>query len=71
MALPTRDDPLGQRKDPASLYDAMEAMLDARIDQRLRGLTNARFHDVSDMALVAEILARGWAVFRPQSQDKS
>jgi hypothetical protein len=49
----------------------MERVVDARIEQRMRGLTAKRFHDVSDMVLVSELLARGWAVFRPTTQDKS
>lgn len=70
MGKPTPNDPLGQRPDPADFGDAMNAMIDARIEARLRGRTNDQFDNVHDMSLVHELLARGWAVFRPTMQDK-
>ena len=66
---PSPSDPLGQRPDPSDFGDAMNAMIDARIEQRLIGRTDERFSGVADVALVHELLARGWAVFRPQAQS--
>jgi hypothetical protein len=65
MAAPTAADPLGQRPDPASFAEAMEKMIDARIDARLTGRTSDQFKNVGDLALVHELIARGWAVFHP------
>lgn len=70
MGVPTRDDPLGINPDPMSFADAIESVVDARIRHQLRGRSSDRFNDTSDMQLVSELLARGWAVFRPQSQGK-
>lgn len=47
----------------------LEGVIDARIRMHLRGRVSDRFNDVSDVMLVQELLARGWAVFRPQSQE--
>ncbi len=69
MGKPSASDPLGQRPDPTDFGDAMNAMIDARIEMRLRGRTNGVFDNVSDIQLVHEMLARGWAVFRPRIQD--
>lgn len=72
MGKPTPDDPLGQRPDPADFGDAMNAMIDARIEVRLRGRSRDRFQGIPDTDLVHELLARGWAVFLPQAnRDKS
>lgn len=71
MATPTPSDPLGQRPDPASFAESMEAMIDARIDQRWRGFTGKQFANTPDAQLALELIARGWAVFRPTSQDKT
>jgi hypothetical protein len=62
---PTPGDPLGMKPDPADFGDAMNAMIDARIETALRGRTDTRFNNVPDAALVHELLARGWAVFIP------
>lgn len=68
MGKPGPSDPLGQHPDPADFGDAMNAMIDARIANAYRGRTHDQFNGVSDLALVQEMLSRGWAVFRPQSQ---
>lgn len=65
-APPTLADPLGVRDNPASILGAFEKVIDARIEERLRGRTTERFDGVQDIALVHELLARGWAVFKPQ-----
>lgn len=65
MGKPTPGDPLGQNPDPTSFADMLDAVVDARIEMRLVGRTNDRFNGVRDMELVQELLARGWAVFRP------
>lgn len=65
MGAPTRDDPLGQNPDPTSITEMLEAVVDARIEQRLRGRASKLFDGVPDMQLVHELLARGWAVFKP------
>jgi hypothetical protein len=65
---PTADDPHGLRPDPASFAEAMEKMIDARIEQRLRGRALKEMDGVPDMVMVHELIARGWAVFRPSTQ---
>lgn len=65
MAEPTRDDPLGQRPDPTSMSEMLEAVVDARIERRIRGRSRDRFQGVADADLVLELLARGWAVYLP------
>lgn len=65
MGKPTADDPLGQNPDPADAGDMFNALIDARIELRLRGRTSKQFEGVGDVALVNELLARGWAVFHP------
>ena len=67
MGQPTSDDPLGQRPDFANFSEMLELHIDARIAQRLRGITGFQFNNTPDMALVNELLARGWAVFKPNS----
>lgn len=67
MSKPTATDPLGQRPNPADFGDAMNIMIDARIDQRLMGRTTGQFDGVPDTKLVLELIARGWAVFRPRN----
>lgn len=69
MGKPTADDPLGTKPDPASFSEMLEAVVDARIEQRLRGRSSSRFNDVPDTHLVHELIARGWAVFRPRTND--
>lgn len=69
MGKPTPDDPLGQRPDPADFGDMINHLIDARIETRLAGRTDARFDGTPDMTLVRELLARGWAVFRPKSNE--
>lgn len=66
MASPTPDDPFGLRPDPTSIAEMLESVVDARIEQRLRGRTANAFDGVSDTALVHELIARGWAVFLPE-----
>lgn len=69
MGQPSPSDPLGQRPDPTDLGDMLNAAVDARIEQRLAGRTGDRFNGVTDIELVRELLARGWAVFRPQANQ--
>ena len=69
MAQPTKDDPLGLRPEPTSIFEQMEQVVDRRIEWRLQGQTSHGFDGVPDMHLVHELLAQGWAVFRPQSKD--
>ncbi len=66
MGKPSPGDPLGQRYDPADAGDMFNALIDARIEQRLRGQTSNQFDNVGDLALVQELIARGWAVYRPR-----
>lgn len=67
MGKPTSDDPLGQRPDLASFADMIERVVDQRIIMHVRGLTTREFDHTPDIKLVQELIARGWAVFRPQS----
>lgn len=71
MGTPSADDPLGLRPDPTSFDEAIGKVVDARIEHRLRGRAYDTLGGVPDMKLVQELLARGWAVFRPKSQDPS
>lgn len=66
MGKPSADDPLGQRPDPADFGDMLNGVVDARIEQRMRGRVSDRFNGVADVDLVHELLARGWAVFYPE-----
>lgn len=66
---PTRDDPLGQRPDPTDFFAAITKVVDERIGMHLQGRSSQQFDGVADLALVHELIARGWAVFRPQSKD--
>lgn len=70
MGKPAPGDPLGLKPDPQSVADMLEGVIDARINARVSGRTGDRFDGVPDTALVLELIARGWAVFRPQSQDR-
>jgi len=67
MGKPTASDPLGLEPDPTSVADMFEKVIDARIEKRLRGQTTDKFDGVPDLALVQELLTRGWAVFKPQA----
>lgn len=69
MAEPTLDDPFGERPDPTSVAHMMEQLIDARIERRLTGHNDPRLKGVEDMALVRELLVRGWAVFRPKFNE--
>lgn len=69
MAEPTAKDPLGRRLDPADAGDMFNALIDKRIEMRVTGRTSNQFNAVGDWALVQELLARGWAVFRPTGQN--
>lgn len=70
MGTPTRNDPLGVNPDPTSILEMLEGVVDARIKVQLSGRALGKFDNTSDMELVSEMLARGWAVFRPQLQGK-
>ncbi len=50
----------------ASFAQGLAQLVDERIDARLRGRASDRFHGVADMELVHELIARGWAVYKPR-----
>lgn len=66
---PSASDPLGENRNPSSILGALENVVDARIKLHLSGRSSDRFADCTDMALVVELITRGWAVFRPRTQD--
>lgn len=59
-----------RRPEPANLGDMLNEAVDRRVDMRMRGRVKDQFNDVPDIDLVSELLARGWAVFRPRENDK-
>jgi hypothetical protein len=63
---PTANDPLGERIDISNFGQMVEAVVDARIERRLAGRTSKQLDGVPDSVLVHELIARGWAVFKPQ-----
>ncbi len=65
MGTPAKDDPLGQRPDPADFGDMLNQIVDKRIEQAWRWRHDTKLVSVPDMVLVSELLARGWAVFKP------
>lgn len=69
MIRPTPNDPMGQRPDPTSVSEMLEGVVDARIKMHLTGRTSEQFDGVPDLHLVHELLARGWAVFRPRTNE--
>lgn len=69
MGKPTRGDPLGTNPDPSDFGDMLNDVVDRRIRAVLAGRTDAQFDGVPDTRLVLELLARGWAVYRPMGQD--
>lgn len=69
MSQPTKDDPFGERPDPTSFAEMMEQVIDARIAQAWRSRAITKFQGIPDGDLVAELLARGWAVFKPKVND--
>lgn len=66
MPDPTADDPLGQREDPADAGQMLEKLIDARIDRRWIGRASDQCRGIPDAVLAMELIARGWAVFKPQ-----
>lgn len=64
-APPSMKDPLGQLPDPSSFGAMMEAMVDARIAMHNRFRTQAKFDGVTNQELILELVARGYAVFKP------
>ena len=68
MGQPTANDPFGEKPDIGSFAAAIEAVVDERIMWHVRGRTGPQFDKVTDIALVQELLARGWAVFRPSTK---
>ena len=72
---PTARDPLGQRApDPgtdASFARGLAQLVDERIDVRLRGRASTKFDGVADMELVHELIARGWAVYKPRAASEN
>ena len=69
MSEPTPYDPLGQRPDPLDFGEAITKVVDARIAHRMRGHSSRQFDGIPDTLLVHELLARGWAVFRPMTNQ--
>ena len=69
MANPNLLDPFGKQADPASIAGALERVVDERIKLHLTGRSSQQFNGVADLALVHELIARGWAVFRPRSSE--
>ncbi len=69
MGKPTPDDPMGIKPDPASFDDMIGSVVDARIKMHMRGRASQDFDGVPDMKLVHELIARGWAVFRPAANN--
>lgn len=71
-ASPSLTDPLGlnppARGTDASFAQGLAQLVDERIDARLRGRASDRFHGVADMELAHELIARGWAVYKPRPQ---
>jgi hypothetical protein len=65
MGKPTANDPLGQRLDPSDLGDMLNAAVDQRIAHAWRGRAVADLSGFPDGALVLELVARGWVVYRP------
>lgn len=66
---PTAGDPMGTKPNPESVIGAIEAVIDARIERCLTGRSSTKFDGVPDVQLVHELIARGWAVFRPQANQ--
>lgn len=69
MGEPRPGDPFGEKPDPTSFDDMIGSVVDARIEMRLRGRIDSRFDGVPDIHLVHELIARGWAVFKPKVND--
>jgi len=72
MTALTRDGPLGLRPDPASLSDMLDSVIDEKVAKAVRwhGISGPSGYDlepVADMVPVRELLARGWAVLRPDT----
>ena len=71
-ASPSLTDPLGRnppaRGTDASFAQGLAQLVDERIDARLRGRASDRFNGVPDIDLVHELIARGWAVYKPRQQ---
>ena len=67
MARLTTDDPLGQRPDGNDTFAAsMMDMIDRRIEVVTRGRAFQEFSKVTDIRLAAELIARGWVVYKPR-----
>lgn len=47
----------------------LNSIVDKRIEQAWRWRHDVQLVSVPDMVLVSELLARGWAVFRPNSNQ--
>ena len=71
MAKPTPSDPLGLRADPGSPEysgDSLAKMIDDRIAMNWCGRTTRELDGFADSVLALELIARGWAVFKPTIQ---
>jgi len=55
-------------KEP-NIFDAIEKVIDKRIDNRLMGRTDGKFNGTKDHELVLELIARGFAVFKPMVNE--
>lgn len=72
MSQPSKDDPLGMKPDPTSFTEMVDALINAKVEDAVRWRTSTTGQDlrgITDMQLVQELLARGWAVFRPKSNE--
>lgn len=71
---PSVHDPLGIMRPPAgtdaSFARGLAALIDERIDHRLRNRTTSKLNGVPDMDMVHELIARGWAVYKPRAASE-
>ena len=72
MGTPISNDSLGLKPDRGSLafvIEVLEGVIDTRIAQAWRGRTQIAFSGMTDSQLALELIARGWAVFKPVVND--
>jgi hypothetical protein len=68
MGRPTADDPLGERDPEDNFTKGLEKLIDERIRHVVRGRSSPSYNGHSDLQLVTELIARGWAVFKPSTK---
>jgi hypothetical protein len=49
--------------------EGLSRLVDERINQRIRDRTDQRLAGIPDHVLVLELIARGWAVYKPQPAE--